>query len=259
MNKIGFIITTFLRDELLFKSVKSLLEYKQNNWEIIIIDQGNNAEEKTKFINQNFNKIHYYQVLFDSGLSYGRNFGVQKATDLECDYIVILADSIIINQSIKNINKLFFLFQENSKLGKIGFQLENRIGWEGWLSIIPNESFFLDFIDKSKFLNNDKINAKLIPCNICKNFYLATCKSLLNVPYDEKLKIMEHEDNCIRYSEKYETIWTDLISASYENYKPDNYLKYRKRMYNEFMKILLNKYNLKTWIQYKNLQNAKTN
>ena len=44
MNKIGIIITTFLRNELLEKSVKSVLNNWQNNWELIIVDQNKTSQ-----------------------------------------------------------------------------------------------------------------------------------------------------------------------------------------------------------------------
>jgi len=260
MKKIGIIITTFMRDKLFFKSVQSILDNLQDNFQIIIVDQGNSSQQKFDFITtlHSPTNVNYFRVPFDCGLSYARNYGVERAKDKKCYFCLISADSIIFNNSIKNINKLFYLFEDNIKLGKIGFKLLNRIGWEGWLSIIPNKSFKIKFINKNKFSINNKLQAKVIPCNICKNFYLATVDSLLNIPYDNKLKLMEHEDHSIRYAKQYETLWTDLISATYIDFKPTKYKQYRQRMYREFMKILLSKYNLKQWIAYEDLQYSKT-
>ena len=256
--KIGIILTTFLRDELLYKSVQSIKENWQDNFELIIVDQGEMNTDKHKWLLDENLSSCYYSVSFDCGLSYARNYGVQKAKELCCDYCVISADSIIFDNTIKKVNKLLYLFKGSYKLGKIGFKLNNRIGWEGWLSIIPNESFKLKFINKNIFILDKKIHAKLIPCNICKNFYIALTESLLKIPYDNTLKLLEHEDHSIQYAKYYNTLWTDLITGTYKDYKPEQYKKYRRRMYREFMQILLKKYNLKKWIVYENLQYSKT-
>lgn len=250
--KIGIIITTFERKELLEKCLDSLNKFRLDNFEIIVVDQSK------EYSGDLIAGCHYYKVDFDSGLSYCRNYGVKIAKKLKCDYVIIGSDSFLFNESIQKLNNIVKLLEEDINLGKVGFQLKNRIGWEGWLSIIPNESFLLNFIDKNIFTKNKNIDAKLIPCNICKNFYLATVKSLEEIPYDENLKLMEHEDHSIRYSAKYKTLWTDLVYATYMDCKLKNYLKYRNYNINKFKKILLEKYNLKKWIQYQNLQNAQT-
>ena len=258
MIKVAILITTFNRDELLYKAIQRLVDLNLKDCIVLVGDQGNISEDKRNYYNNlKSEKFDWIELPFDCGLSYGRNRLVELAKEKDCEYCIVSADSIVFNKSLKNIANLFYLFDNNKKLGKIGFQLNNRIGWEGWLSIIKNESFKLEFIDKSKYKIDNVINAKIIPCNICKNVFIAKTESLIDIKYDENLKLMEHEDHCIRYYNKYLTLWTDLISADYINFKPESYNIYRRRMYGEFMKVLLKKYNFKKWILYVGLENAK--
>jgi glycosyltransferase involved in cell wall biosynthesis len=266
MKKIGFIITTFLRNELLFKSVKSLLKYKQDNWEIIIVDQNGNFKKHDDF-NNNM-KLHYYSVDYNSGLSFGRNFGVKVAKNLGCSYCFISSDSFLFNESIKNIDKIVNIL-EDKKFDKIGFELENSTsgcGWEAFLNLIEGQSFELDFIDKTaplgiydywKIVENGNI-IEIRACDITRNIFLATTNSLLNIPWDENLKLGEHECQNWRYKlVGYKTGWTNYIYAIKMTDRPDEYAKFRKQNFNEGIKKLREKYNISGWVTYKNLQRAK--
>ena len=83
MNKIAIIITAFCRDELLYKSVQSAIDNKLDNFEIIVVDQGYTTIEKRDWLEER--NVHYFPVSFNSGLGFCRNFGVQKAKELDCN------------------------------------------------------------------------------------------------------------------------------------------------------------------------------
>ena len=251
MDKICFIITTFGRDELLYKSVESLIPYIQDNWKILIIDQGNNTKEKTKWINDiRFNKpdlVHYRCVEFNSGLSYCRNFGVQKAKEFGCKYCVIGSDSFLFDESILHLDAICC---HNYNL--IGFELYGcKCGWEAKLNLIERESFELDFIDKST-------PQVFYDIDICRNFFVATTDSLLDSPWDNDLKLGEHEDFFYRYKlANYKCIWSNFISGTKMADRPNEYAKIRKENFDNGIKYLREKWNIKGWVSYKNLDRAK--
>jgi glycosyltransferase involved in cell wall biosynthesis len=250
-KKIGIIITTFLRDDLLYKSAQSLVQFIQPNWEIIIIDQDATQQKEYEFKN-----IPYYSVPYNSGLSYSRNYGVQKAKELDCGYVLISSDSFLMNESIKKLN----YFIDNNLFGYdiLGLYLSGCIcEWEAKLNLIKGEGFELDFIDKDiKYSKQD--NYKLFDCDIIKNFFIAKTDSLLKSPWDNNLLLGEHED--FFYQAKINNLkvgWTDLITAEKMKDRPEEYNELRTKNFNEGIQKLKEKYHIKRWVIYKNLENSK--
>lgn len=268
MNKLCFIITTFNRDNLLYKSVESLLPYLKDNklWSIIIVDQGEMTEEKENWLNDNnFDSINYsrknncqqlfyYQVPYNAGLSFCRNYGVRQAKEIGCDYCIISSDSFLINSSILRLNNIITDMKELG-YSKCGFELENcTVGWEANLKLISEEAFELDFIDKSSLADGKKY----FDIDICRNFYVATTESLLKVPFDNNLKLAEHEDQAWRYKQTgYNSMWTNWITAKKMTDRPVEYDRLRNTNFNEGIKYLKQKWGIKGWVKYLHLERAK--
>lgn len=253
-----FLITTFLRDSLLYKSVESLLPYLGDN-AIIIVDQGHLTDEKEQWLDKyefdainysrknNPQKRFYYQVPYDSGLSFCRNYGIQMAKELGSEYVVIGSDSFLFNETIGAITSLTF-----DGYDLAGFELDNcTCGWEGKLNLIEGEAFELDFIDKSKkklYYNVD----------ICRNFFIAKTDSLFNSPWDNNLKLQEHELFFYNYKKNgYKCIWTPIIVAEKLTERPNEYSSLRQKNINDGRKYLQKLLGIKKWVIYKNLDRAK--
>ena len=95
-------------------------------------------------------------------------------------------------------------------------------------------------------------------CDICRNFFLATTKSLLDVKWDNNLKMREHEDEAWRYKQAgYKVGWTDFCWGKYLPCTDNNYKKQRARNMSMGGGMVQQKYNLKEWVRYINLENAK--
>jgi hypothetical protein len=269
-SKIAFLITTFLRDELLYQSIESLLSYLQDNWIILIADQGNISEEKKKWIlklKQKYpDNLHYRQVSFNSGLSYGRNYLINLAKEKNCEYVVLASDNFLFNKSIQKIDKIVDFLKSNNYYDLIGFELENCIcNWEAKLNLIKNEYFELDFINTKSIMceyyahefNN---YIKIFDCDIVRNFFVAKIDGLLNTKWDNNLKCREHEDFFWRYKQlKYKVGWTNQIYVKKLTDRPKEYDKYRKGNMYFGLNYLKNKYKIKKWIKYINVENMKNN
>lgn len=262
MNKIAFVITTFLRDDLLFEVVESLIPFQKENWHIIIVDQGNESKKKTEWLKAiQFTRpdlIHYYKIPFDSGLSYARNIGVVMAKEYECDYTVISSDSFKYNNTIEYLDCIVKKMHFNKRFNKdlIGFELENcKCGWEAKLNLIEGKCFELNFIEKEENKPGEII---FHSCDIVRNFFVATTESLLNTQWDKNLKLGEHEDYFWRYKQNnYRVAWTNGIVAEKLTHRPIEYAKFRSNHFREGKRYLREKYNIKGWVSYKNLNRAK--
>lgn len=255
--KVAIILTSFLRPELLERSLNSILAVWQENWEIIIIDQ---SRENSLDPHLNYFNLHYYQVPFNSGLSYARNYGVQKAHELGCEYCVTSADSILFDENMNTLN--YFLKYINHSpefnIDLIGLNLNNRIEWEAWMELIEGQYFQFNFIDKN---NLNKEQGIIWKCDIVRNFFLAKTESLLKVGWDNNFRACEHEDFFWRYKQAgYKVGCTKVCSGTYigeESKKAGEYAELRRKNFNEGLRYLKDKYKIKGWVKYLNIERIK--
>jgi glycosyltransferase involved in cell wall biosynthesis len=247
MDKIAIILTTFLRDDLLEKSIKSIEACWQTNWRLFIIDQNPTKEKAEKY------KFYcYLPVAYDCGLSYSRNLGVKMAKEFEIPYCLITADSIAFDASMIN-ESVITTRLEHEGLNLCGLNLKNRIAWEGLLDLIPNQHFEIDFIEKPK-----SRPYSLWSCEIVRNFFIATTDSLYKTKWDEELKMGEHESFFWEYKQKgYKVCCTDLCSGSYIGVKPAQYRDVREKNFHEGLQKLKKKYHISGWVKYKHLERIK--
>jgi len=243
MNKIAIIYTTFLRDELMADTVSSIIKYFPIDSVLLIGDQ--NSTE-IKYNNYSSSRVFYFALPYDCGLSYSRNYLIQKAKEMQIPYILVTADSIKFTQ-LYNFQPIMDFLETNPSIAKIGLKLNKRAPWEFNLDLVPKKYFRLTISNEEVKFNNQSFKK----VDICKNFFLGKTEAFINVPYDNDLKLFEHEDHCWRLKEaKYQTYVTDFISAEYIKYSSIEYKAMRSRMYNTFKLLLFKKYNIVSWIQY---------
>lgn len=275
MKKVAIILTTFLRNELLYNTINSILKYWSDNYVLLVLDQGKMTETNLKTLQyltklvqisdftykpiegdgsvqaplkRAYNEqLEYWQLPFDCGLSASRNFGVERAKQLNIPYCLITADSIKFTQSY-NFQPIIEFLEANEKRGTVGFNLKNRICWECDIDLIEGKHFLLD-IPKRPVHIYKNINFQQL--DVCRNFFLAKTEALLHTKWDEKLKLSEHEDFWFRFKNSpYSSFYTNYIEAEYINFKPTDYNKMRKRMNGEFRAILKKKYGITGWVAY---------
>lgn len=252
MKKIAVLFTTFKRNFLAADTLHSIIEARDPNWEILIGDQNEQACPPHFSLRMDDDPIEdhikYYHLPFDCGLSAARNALVKKAEELGCEYCLLTADSIQFTKPL-DLKPIIDFLDRDPKRGIVGLKLENRVSWEYNMEINPGISFVLT--KPNEFIEEDKI--KYTKCDICKNFFLAKTEALLNVPWDEELKLSEHEDHSWRFKQSgWERYFTDHCSAVYVDNKPPEYVVYRNRMYQEYRKKLQNKYGIRGWVEVKN-------
>ena len=240
MEKIGIILTTFLRDKLMIKTVKSIINKWQDNYILLIGDQNNNnnypIEYYNKLITSKYN-IHPYGLETDCGLSYARNYLVKKANNLGINYCLISADSITFTD-IYNFEPVIDFIKSKNNNAIVGFNLANRQPFEYDMTIDRELGKFI--------LSKPNRGVEIVSgieykrCDIVKNFFIAPTKLLIDYPWDDRLKLCEHETFFNQLKENNaEVYYTEQISANYIDDKPEEYKQMRMRLYDEFLKIML--------------------
>jgi glycosyltransferase involved in cell wall biosynthesis len=264
MEKIGIILTSIEKNKALFESIASILKVLQPNWQVIIGYQG----KDDSIVEFSHPQIFCYRLPYNCGLCFARNDMIEKALGLGCEFTLLSADSILFNESMKDIDNLLPCFQKSDReawnyYDLIGLSLSNRIPWEGQLSLIPNQHFEIDFIEKNPkegvWVTGDKV-FNIWDCSIVRNFWLARTKTLLDVGYHNELVMMEHEDFFIRYQVAgYKVGCTNLCGGTYKKATTSpEYDKIREENMRIGRQRLLKKYNLKKWVEYKHFERIQS-
>ena len=195
--------------------------------------------------------INYYNLPYDCGLSYARNFLVQKAYEARIKYCFLTADSIKFTEKY-NLEPIINFLNSNEKNALVGFDLKDRQSFEYDLELNQQMGRFVLKRPKREVIVYQNIQFQ--PVDICRNFFLAKTEKLIEVKWDNILKLCEHEDRAYRAKNEGQlSYYTNVIQAEYIPDKPPEYAKMRSRLYTEFVAKLKQKYNLTTpggWIHY---------
>lgn len=240
----NILVTTFLRPEMLEITLASYIKFKPDNVNILIADQS--PKENFEVIQKFKDKIIYYELPFDCGISYARNFLVEKNLNLEIPYCLLIDDSVLFDKYYDFDTILKYMVDYDAV--KVGFHIKRSIAWEGDLTYVPGVHFILDAPKRPSVIDFNGL--EYIPVDITRNNFLATTESLYNIPWCSELKLCEHEDNAYRYKEKYKNriFYSKYISFDYLKIRNEKYNEYRNRCYTVYLKKLREIYKMTGWI-----------
>ena len=247
--KIAILITTFLRDNLLYKTLQTIVDNYTENYIVLIADQGYDCEEKKITIDYIKSQIpcEYYRLPFDCGAYVALNFLIKKTSEMQIPYILRIADSIQFLAKW-NFGPIIQFLELEEKRGLVGFELRgSKCIWEYLMEITPKGIKF-SYSDKDTFFGN----IKLTQIDICRNVYLAKTKIFLDVPFDEELKLGGHELTFYNLKQKgYECYWTDSYIFKRVNSPGSIEYKIYRNRFNEYLKIAKEKMGIKSgWVIY---------
>lgn len=245
--KIGIIITTFLRNKLLFECLNSIQKYWSNDYYIIIVDQGKFTKEKTNFIHKFLKNYQgeYIQTDFDIGALKARNIAIKRCKELNISYILMFADSMKFLNNY-DFNSVIEFLESNKNNFLCGFNKTNSIcTWE--CDMKKTNCFELDIPRRAK-INYQGLEFQ--PVDICRNIFLCKTSLLANSLYDEDRKMCDHEASFWRWQQKgYLCYYLDSILFDYTRDRNPIYKPYRDR-FSQFKAQMMQKYNLTKWVSY---------
>jgi len=233
------IYTTFLRPSLVKETLPSYL--KHFSGKILVLDQGRKEDDIEKIVNAlKSERLLYYRLPFDCGLSYARNFGVKKAKELGEKYVLLTADSIKLVEPIAASKILSFLEMDRSH-AVVGLELKNRVLWHLDMEL-RKDGWYLDLPRRGKVVFD---GVEFIPCDVVKNFFIGKTDLLLDSPWNEEFCLSEHEPFFYELKKKgYKVFYTDYLKAEYVDAKDPAYNRYRERIYTEFQNKVKKKYGI---------------
>lgn len=229
-ENLSIIIKTFNRPNALIKLLESINRFYPNI-KILIADDGNDC------ISPDYQSYaQYFKLPYDVGLSYGRNFLIDK---VDTEYLLLLDDDFEFTEKT-DINKLYQAIKKNKDLDIIG-GLVNNFGNE---PIYYNNKLVLKdgTLYHYRKQNNGYINN--IPLfDIILNFFIARTQSIRKIRWDDDLKVIEHEDFFLRCKGFLKIGYLEEVQINHNPAKSDE----KKRM--EYTKIFWSKHNITREIQ----------
>lgn len=234
LNDTAVLITTFLRDDHLFRSIESVRQYYPSI-KIFIADNGKKPTKKKKeFCGRH--KCRLVKVPFDSGVGASRN-AVFKVLPRQVKYVVIIEDDIRFTPSTV-LSAWRNLLEHKKEIGIVGclLNVNTHIGraeqhFESLLEL-KNKTLHIKKIDKFDWTYFR--NLRYVLCDMTLNCFMMRRKIWGEVQWDEQIKTApEHEEYFLAIKEKTEwkVAYTDNLSLDHlKEADKENYANYRKRM-----------------------------
>jgi GT2 family glycosyltransferase len=244
---LGIIITTFLRDAALYKTLQSIVDFNPGDCTILVADQGYADDEKNITIDYFKSQIplEYYRLPFDCGLSYARNFLVNKAKELGYEYCLVSSDSIQFTEKY-NFEPIIDFLNSEPNYGVVGFELENaKAAWNFYM-YVDNKGIHFKKSEDYVMSNNTSFQK----VDICMNIFLAKTNNIIDL-WDTEFKLGEHELAFLELQKRnIKVFWTDSVKFKKNNAAGgDEYKEYRKRL-GDYLKLLRKKLNISGWVIY---------
>jgi len=199
MKDVAVLVTTFLRDECLYRCIKSIRKYYPRI-PVYIGDNGYHTDEKREFCRQH--ECKYLELPFDLGVGGTRNAALERIPK-KYDYIVIVEDDCVFDEGTK-LENWHAVLQKDKSIGIVGGMLKNADGsemhYEGRHRIEDNIKF-TDKIINPRWQKAGKV--KYFLCDLVLNVFMmrldlwrggiAVCKEPIR--WDPQFKTaLEHSD-----------------------------------------------------------------
>ena len=171
MKDFCILTTTFLRDDALFKCIKSIRRIYPDI-AIFVADTGHESKAKDDFCFEH--KCELFKLPFDVGVCVAKNEGLERIPD-SYKYIFVCEDDIIFTEETK-IEILREILEKKNQVGKAGCLLKKvRRGYvtdqdyEATLRV-EDDTIYLERIEKPQWRKMG--DARYFCCDIISNVFM---------------------------------------------------------------------------------------
>jgi GT2 family glycosyltransferase len=230
-REIAIIIPTFIRDSKLMTEVASIKKYlPKDRCRIYIGDQGTETVEKTKFYKGLEKEGHkVFQLPYNCGLSYARNFLIKQSTE---PYIFLIDDDFLMTKKT-NLSLFIRVLLTKPNIGLVGGELANRENYN--YNLIYDKKNGKLIYAKQRAEQRLSIRSYLqesIPFSYSDsilNFFLAKREVFNDIEWDNHLPLCEHTDFMLRMKKTpWRVTFTNAVSAEHQlETNTEEYRKFR--------------------------------
>lgn len=221
LSDVTIIIKTFERPQCVLRLLKSLHKQYPKVSTIVIDD--------SKRMNFNLrlpNNVRYFQLPFDSGLSVGRNFAINK---VETKYFVLMDDDFLFD------NKLTANCIENLRTSIEKYKLDICGGRVYDCDRNSYLFYYADLDISDRILTQTSVKIEKgkehYECDLVLNFFIAQTETIKKMGgWDPELKVAEHTDFFLKCKDA--KIKTGFILDSvilHQKHMPKQYVPFRQR------------------------------
>ena len=176
-SMLTIVIKTFERPYCVNRIIDSIFHYYPKML-IIVADDSRNPGE--------IDLVDYHKLPFNSGISYGRNFLINK---VRTKYFLLLDDDFIFTEKT-NLNTLLNILEHNGIDLVAGNIMENlKLRGLSGIGVMRQEG-------RTLFITRKEYTAKLpnyYTCDFVPNFFMANTKRIKEAgAWDNELKVQEH-------------------------------------------------------------------
>lgn len=212
LNDVGIIITTFIRDDVLYPCVESIREFYPDI-RIYVIDQGKTSYKKEYFLKNHH--CDYIRIPYDSGLALSRNLGMYASKE---KYMVICDDDFRFTKETK-LENWRELMEARSSVGvAAGCLFTNGQEWHYEHELRKHKKFYImKELDRIDWKTHKGI--KYHYCDLVLNWLMIRRECWNDCPWDSEYKIVhEHLQFFLDLKDqgKWKVLYTPTVSADHE-------------------------------------------
>jgi phosphorylcholine metabolism protein LicD len=218
LNNVTLLIKSFKRKECVDNLIASIRKFYKTVPIMIVDDSVHIGKEELPNFDYDEN-IKTYNIDFDSGVSYGRNYGISK---IKTDYFVTIDDDFEFTSKtdLKKFLKIL-KFSNLDVLGGLVFQNKKSIDYFGMLKLKEKTLIYeKDFIKKNDFYTE---------CNLILQFFIAKTSAIQKNGWNNELKTGEHLAFFYDNINKIKVGYTELVSINHLGVRDKDYSIYRNR------------------------------
>ncbi len=203
--KISIIIPTYNREKYLQECINSIIETKDNNLEIIIVD--NASQDDTKKILLKYKKDKRFKLIFNDQnyeRSYSRNIGINNSTG---EFITFLDSDDRLKKNIFKEFRAFYIKNKNYNIYYSNFEIYSQKFETFKINKKISNFCTLNKLSKGNYLSNICV---FFNSNIIGKIYYDENPNIIGIEdYDFNLRIINKFGNAKLFSRKSLGIVTD--------------------------------------------------
>jgi len=204
MSKLGIIIlnwNNYIDTKICIESVLLIKINEILSIDIFVIDNNSQDGSGDKLEKEFFHKVNYYDTGSNGGYTGGNNFGIQRALDSNCDYILVLNNDLEIDNISSMLDSVVKVFKSDDKIGIIGFDIfdyetRKQLKTDSYSNRIFNK--LLDIDTSKKYLQNGlsfSNERSVCGCAIC---FHKDCIREIGLFDENFFMYAEEHDICLR-------------------------------------------------------------
>jgi glycosyltransferase involved in cell wall biosynthesis len=233
-DKVTLLIKSFMRRDCVINLLRSIRQ-RYPTIPVVIVDD---SEVPMTFDPDPYLRVYY--LPFDSGLSRGRNHGVDQ---IDTDYFVLLDDDFEFTDDTKI--EEFYRIIRNSDLDILGGQVIEDSGPINYFGNFTVDDEKREITNVRQYVDYGEYKT----CQIILNFFMAKTKKIRKFRWDDELKVAEHAAFFFEHRDHLKVGFTDKVSVHHHQIRDEDYLKYRLRG-KQFFNLWLKKKGIATYINF---------